>query len=71
MWIQPFYINDPKHDIYKAHIEDFPTFDKKKKVWKKKKSFYSLKQTSKHLYLKFDNFMKRSGYIRREMDHCC
>jgi hypothetical protein len=32
---------------------------------------YGLKQAPRQWYLKFDDFMMRSGYTRCAMDHCC
>ena len=38
---------------------------------KLKKSLYGLKQAPRQWYLKFDEFMRKNGYVRSESDHCC
>ncbi|KAL4573531.1 hypothetical protein LXL04_020341 [Taraxacum kok-saghyz] len=45
--------------------------DKENLVCKLKKSLYVLKQAPRQWYLRFDNFMRKCGYNRCEMDHCC
>ena len=48
--------------IYKAMPESALTSGKKNLVFKKKENMYGIKKTSKQWYLKFDNFMKMSGF---------
>ena len=58
-------------DNLKAQPKSALIAGKKKLVFKMKENMYGMKQTSKQWYLKFDNFLKRSGFRRREVDHGC
>ena len=58
-------------DNLKAQPKSALIAGKKKLVFKMKENMYGMKQTSKQWYLKFDNFMRSSGFRRCEVDHCC
>ncbi|KAJ9551831.1 hypothetical protein OSB04_015876 [Centaurea solstitialis] len=66
-----FLHGDLDEDIYMAQPEGFQVVGKEDWVCKLKRSLYGLKQAPRQWYLKFDNFMERTGYRRCEMDHCC
>lgn len=66
-----FLHGDLNEDIYMAQPEGFQVVGKEDWVCKLKKSLYGLKQAPRQWYLKFDNFMERSGFKRCQMDHCC
>ena len=66
-----FLHGDLDEDIYMMQPEGFPIVGKENLVCKLKKSLYGLKQAPRQWYLRFDNFMRKSGYNRFEMDHCC
>ncbi|KAJ0726248.1 putative RNA-directed DNA polymerase [Helianthus annuus] len=66
-----FLHGDLNEDIYMAQPEGFKVVGKENWVCKLKKSLYGLKQAPRQWYMKFDNFMERSGYKRCQMDHCC
>ncbi|KAJ0714724.1 putative RNA-directed DNA polymerase [Helianthus annuus] len=66
-----FLHGDLDEDIYMAQPEGFQVAGKEKMVCKLKRSLYGLKQAPRQWYLKFDEFMERTGYRRCEMDHCC
>lgn len=55
-------------EIYMNQPESF--IQDKTKVCKLIKSLYGLKQASRVWYQRFDEFIIRSGFIRREADHC-
>ncbi|KAK1417487.1 hypothetical protein QVD17_26616 [Tagetes erecta] len=58
-------------EIYMAQPEGFQVAGKENLVCKLKRSLYGLKQAPRQWYLKFDDFMVRTGYKRCETDHCC
>ncbi|KAJ9548930.1 hypothetical protein OSB04_021473 [Centaurea solstitialis] len=66
-----FLHGDLDEDIYMTQPEGFQVVGKEDWVCKLKRSLYGLKQAPRQWYLKFDNFMERTGYRRCEMDHCC
>lgn len=66
-----FLHGDLDEDIYMAQPEGFQIVGKEDWVCKLKRSLYGLKQAPRQWYLKFDNFMERTGYRKCEMDHCC
>jgi hypothetical protein len=66
-----FLHGDLDEDIYIAQPEGFQVIGKENWVCKLKKSLYGLKQAPRQWYLKFDNFMVKTGYKRCEADHCC
>ena len=53
--------SDLEEDIYIAQPEGIQIAGKENMVCKLKKSLYKLKQAPRQWYLKFDNFMSRSG----------
>ncbi|KAL4573166.1 hypothetical protein LXL04_019963 [Taraxacum kok-saghyz] len=66
-----FLHGDLDEDIYMMQLEGFPAVGKENLVCKLKKSLYGLKQAPRQWYLRLDSFMRKSGYNRCEMDHCC
>ncbi|KAJ0496011.1 putative RNA-directed DNA polymerase [Helianthus annuus] len=66
-----FLHGDLDEDIYMAQPKGFKVVGKENWVCKLKKSLYRLKQAPRQWYMKFDNFMERSGYKRCQMDLCC
>lgn len=66
-----FLHGDLDEDIYMAQPEGFQVAGKEDWVCKLKRSLYGLKQAPRQWYLKFDNFMERSGYRKCDMDRCC
>ena len=66
-----FLHGDLDEDIYMMQPEGFPIVGKENLVCKLKKSLYGLKQAPRQWYLRFDSFMRKSGYNRCDMDHCC
>ena len=66
-----FLHGDLDEDIYMVQPEGFETKGKEHMVCKLKKSLYGLKQAPRQWYLKFDEFMSKTGYVRCQMDHCC
>ncbi|KAL9263538.1 Retrovirus-related Pol polyprotein from transposon TNT 1-94-like protein [Drosera capensis] len=66
-----FLHGDLDEDIYMVQQEGHQIVGKKNLVCKLTKSLYGLKQALRQWYLKFDNFMSRSGYKKSDMDPCC
>lgn len=66
-----FLHGDLDEDIYVTQPEGFMLTGKVNLTCKLKKSLYGLKQALRQWYLKFDSFMKKSGYTICEMDHYC
>ena len=66
-----FLHGDLEEDIYMYQPEGFVVQEKEGSVCRLKKSLYGLKQAPRNWYKKFDSFMRSSGYIRCQADHCC
>ncbi|KAL9252086.1 Retrovirus-related Pol polyprotein from transposon TNT 1-94-like protein [Drosera capensis] len=66
-----FLHGDLDEDIYMVQPEGYQIAAKENLVCKLTKSMYGLKQEPRQWYVKFDNFMSRSGYKKCDMDHCC
>ncbi|KAL9250338.1 Retrovirus-related Pol polyprotein from transposon TNT 1-94-like protein [Drosera capensis] len=66
-----FLHGDLDEDIYMVQPEGYQIAGKENLVCKLTKSLYGLKQVPRQWYLKFDNFMSRSGYKKSDMDPCC
>ncbi|KAL9260081.1 Retrovirus-related Pol polyprotein from transposon TNT 1-94-like protein [Drosera capensis] len=66
-----FLHGDFDEDIYMVQPEAYQIAGKENLVCKLTKSLYGLKQMPRQWYLKFDNFMSRSGYKKSDMDPCC
>lgn len=61
-----------QENIYMKYPEGFQEIDKRPDMaCRLKKSFYRLKRDQWQWYLKFDDFMMRSNYIRCATDNCC
>ena len=66
-----FLHGDLEEDLYTIQLEGFITQGQEDLVCKLKKSLYGLKQAPRQWYKKFDSFMRRIGFKRCEVDHCC
>ncbi|KAL9256703.1 Retrovirus-related Pol polyprotein from transposon TNT 1-94-like protein [Drosera capensis] len=66
-----FLHGDLDEDIYMVQPEGYQIAGKENLVCKLTKSLYGLKQAPRQWYLKFDNFMSRSGYKKSDLDPCC
>ena len=66
-----FLHGDLEEEIYMQQPQGFEVKGKEKLVCKLQKSLYGLKQAPRQWYKKFDSFMKNSGFLRCEADHCC
>ncbi|KAL9271103.1 Retrovirus-related Pol polyprotein from transposon TNT 1-94-like protein [Drosera capensis] len=58
-------------DIYMVQPEGYQIVGKENLVSKLTKGLHGLKQVARQWYLKFNNFMSRSGYKKSDMDPCC
>ncbi|KAL9249371.1 Retrovirus-related Pol polyprotein from transposon TNT 1-94-like protein [Drosera capensis] len=66
-----FLHGDLDEDIYMVQLEGYQIAGKENLVCKLTKSLYGVKQAPRQWYLKFENFMSRSGYKKSDMDPCC
>ena len=66
-----FLYGDLEEDIYMIQPEGFIVQGQENLVCKLRKSLYGLKQAPRQWYKKFDSFMHKIGFKRRETDHCC
>ncbi|KAL9262057.1 Retrovirus-related Pol polyprotein from transposon TNT 1-94-like protein [Drosera capensis] len=66
-----FLHGDLDEDIYMVQPEGYQIVGKENLVCKLTKSLYGLNQAPRQWYLKFDNFMSRSGYKKNDMYPCC
>ncbi|KAD4584950.1 hypothetical protein E3N88_22551 [Mikania micrantha] len=57
-------------DVYMTQPEGFKPKGKEHLVCKLKKSTYGLKQASRQWYLKFDEVMKKHGFVMNQVDQC-
>ena len=66
-----FLYGDLKEEIYMQQLKGFLVKGKEKLICRLTKSLYSLKQTPRQWYKKFDGFLQRHGYNKCNADHCC
>jgi hypothetical protein len=59
-----------QENVYMAQPEGFVMEDKEHMRCKLKKSIYGLKQASRQWYLKFDEVIKKFGFIENQVDNC-
>ncbi|KAJ0547946.1 putative RNA-directed DNA polymerase [Helianthus annuus] len=65
-----FLNGDLDEDVYMKQPEGFKPEGQEHLVCKLKKSIYGLKQASRQWYLKFDEVMKRQGFMKNQVDQC-
>ncbi|KAK1415826.1 hypothetical protein QVD17_31614 [Tagetes erecta] len=65
-----FLNGDLQEDVFMTQPEGFKPKGKEHLVCKLKKSIYGLKQSSRQWYLKFDEVMKKEGFIKNQVDQC-
>jgi hypothetical protein len=59
-----------QENVYMAQPEGFAIEGKEHMGCKLKKSIYGLKQASRQWYLKFDEVIKKFGFIKNQVDNC-
>jgi hypothetical protein len=64
-----FLNGDLKESVYMAQPEGFATEGKEYMGYILKKSIYGLKQASRKWYLKFDEVIKKFGFIENQVDN--
>jgi hypothetical protein len=65
-----FLNSDLQENVYMAQLEGFIVEGKENMGCKLKKSIYGLKQASIRWYLKFDEAIKKFGFIENQVDNC-
>ena len=71
MDVKTAFLNGDLHEnVYMMQLEGFVMEGKEQMRCKLKKSIYGLKQASKQWYLKFDEVIKRSGFVENAVDNC-
>ncbi|KAJ0585764.1 putative RNA-directed DNA polymerase [Helianthus annuus] len=65
-----FLNEDLDEDVYMKQPEGFKPEGQEQLVCKLKKSIYGLKQASRQWYLKFDEVMKKQGFMKNQVDQC-
>jgi hypothetical protein len=67
-----FLNGDLQENVYMTQLEDFVVEGKERMGCKLKKSIYGLglKQASRQWYLKFDEVIKKFGFIENQVDNC-
>ncbi|KAI3784527.1 hypothetical protein L1987_43626 [Smallanthus sonchifolius] len=71
MDIKTTFLNiDLNEDVFMRQPEGFKPEGQEQLVCKLKKSIYRLKQASRQWYLKFDEVMKKQGFIKNQVDQC-
>jgi len=65
-----FLNGDLDEDVFMKQPEGFIPEGQEHLVCKLKKSIYGLKQASRQWYLKFDNVMKKQGFVKNQVDQC-
>ncbi|KAG8495920.1 hypothetical protein CXB51_007502 [Gossypium anomalum] len=65
-----FLHGDLEEQIYITQPDGFKVAGKENWVCKLTKSLYGLKQSPRHWYKRFDQFMKGQRYTRSKFDHC-
>ena len=66
-----FHHGDLEEDIYMIQPEGFIVQGQENLVCKQRKSLYGLKQAPRQWYKKFDSFMHKIEFKRRETNHYC
>jgi hypothetical protein len=70
MDVKIMFLNDDlKESVYMAQPEGFATEGKEYMGYILKKSIYGLKQASRKWYLKFDEVIKKFGFIENQVDN--
>jgi hypothetical protein len=64
-----FLNGDLQENVYMAQSEGFVMKGKEHMGYKLKKSIYGLKQASRQWYLKFDEVIKKFGFIKNQVDN--
>ena len=64
-----FLHGDLNEEIYMKQLEGFTVKCKKEPVCKLNKSLYSLKETARIWYQKFDTYIQGLGFVRSKVDH--
>jgi len=71
MDVKTAFLNGDLHEnVYMAQPEGFVVEGKERMGCKLKKSIYGLKQASRQWYLKFDEVIKKFGFIENKIDNC-
>jgi hypothetical protein len=65
-----FLEGDLQESVYMAQPEDFVIEGKEYMGYRLKKSIYGLKQASRQWYLKFDEVIKKIGFLKNQVDNC-
>jgi hypothetical protein len=65
-----FLEGDLQESVYMAQPEDFVIEGKEYMGYRLKKSIYGLKQVSRQWYLKFDEIIKKIGFLKNQVDNC-
>lgn len=65
-----FLNGDLYEEVFMTQPDGFKPEGQEHLVCKLKKSIYGLKQASRQWYLKFDEVMKKQGYIKNQVDQC-
>ena len=65
-----FLNGDLDEDVFMKQPEGFMPVGQEHLVCKLKKSIYGLKQASRQWYLKFDEVMKKQGFVKNQVDQC-
>jgi hypothetical protein len=70
MDVKTVFLNgDLQENVYMAQSEGFVMKGKEHMGYKLKKSIYGLKQASRQWYLKFDEVIKKFGFIKNQVDN--
>jgi hypothetical protein len=70
MGVKTTFLNgDLQESVYMAQPECFAIEDKEHMTCRLKKSIYGLKQTSRQWYLKFDDVVKKFGFVENQVDN--
>ncbi|KAI3812580.1 hypothetical protein L1987_17291 [Smallanthus sonchifolius] len=71
MDVKTAFLNDDlNEDVFMKQSEGFKPEGQKHLVCKLKKSIYGLKHASRQWYLKFDEVMKKQGFLKNQVDQC-
>ena len=71
MDVKTAFLNGDLHeDVFMTQPEGFKPKGREHLVCKLQKSIYGLKQASRQWYLKFDEIMKKQGFIKNQVDQC-